>query len=465
MRKSPLILGAFLLLGGALGNSQSPSAAFNEFRNRALNDFNSFRARVIEHYADFLNGEWHEFQPLWEEESPYTQPKPAALPPTLPEEKEVPPAPAMAKLPSPKFGNSSPGGVLAATPGGDLIESGNHGFIMPTVKIDRPDLGGSSQPRTSAQSPLGAKIAMADASKRSNYELAVLRLPDPGFAFGDFPGQTAAADPKDSGIVSIDMPPRPARRNDYTFDFYGMEAFIPEVDFSIEKSMTTPEQAGAAWKKMAEQDGGLETARQLFSLAQQLGLNGYLTFRLVESYVNDKFKDSDAGARMSAVHFLLTNMGYDVRLCRLADRFTVMMPFDQSVVYATMSQTIDGRKYTVLYPEGYQPPQGQPMSLLTCKLPQGSLGKTSDLRLTGLSLPMKAKEFALTNGKMTLKGEVNENIRALLHRYPQMPTGDFASSWVDEGLRSRIVGQVKEQLAGKTPREAGSYTHMTLPPT
>ncbi len=453
MRKSPLLLGAFILLGGVYGNSQSPSAAFNEFRNRALNDFNSFRERVLAHYADFLNGEWHEFQPMWEEESPYTKPKPASLPPSAPADAEPDPTPAVAKLPSLKIGSSSPGGVLAATPGGGLAEGSIKGFNRPSLKIDR-QVGSGSIPKTSAQSPLGAKIAMADAAKRSNYELAVLRLPDPGFAFGSFPGQIAAPDPGESGIVNVDMPTRPARPKGYTFDFYGMEAFIPEVDFTIAKSLTTPEQTGEHWKKMAEQDGGLETARQLFGLSQQLGLNGYLTFRLVESYTDQKFKDSDPGARMSAVHFLLTNMGYDVRLCRLGDRFTVMMPFDQKVVYASMSQTIDGRKYTILYPEGYQPPLGQPMSLLTCNLPAGSLGKTSDLRLTGLTLPMKGKPFTLTNGKMKLEGEVNENIKNLLHRYPQMPTGDFASSWVDEDLREQIVSQVKEQLAGKTQKEA-----------
>lgn len=206
---------------------------------------------------------------------------------------------------------------------------------------------------------------------------------------------------------------------------------------------------------MAAQEGGVETARQLFGLAQQLGLNGYLTYRLAEAFVNQKFKDSNAAARTSAVHFLLSNMGYDARLLKLNDTFMVMMPFDQKVVYGTMSQTIDGRKYTILYPAGYEAPKsGQSMRLLTCNLPESALGKTSDLRLTGLSLPMKAKSFNLTNGKLTLKGEVNENIKNLLHHYPQMPTGDFASSWVDSSLRENLVSQLKEQLNGMSDREA-----------
>lgn len=94
------------------------------------------------------------------------------------------------------------------------------------------------------------------------------------------------------------------------------------------------------------------------------------------------------------------------------------------------------------------------MRLMTCKLPSNALGKTSDLRLTGLSLPMKPKPFTLTNGNLTVKGEVNENIKNILHHYPQMPTGDFASSWIDSSLREDIVNQLKSQLEGKSDREA-----------
>ncbi len=478
MRKSLYILSAFLAFGGISGVSQSPSSEFNKFRQQILSDYDSFKSRILEHYADFLNGEWHEFEPLWEEESPYTEPKPKALP-TPPAQPEPAPQPAVAKLPTPRLGESTVGGVLAATPGGKLAQGSITDFDFPSMKIDVPGKAGSnSMPKTMAQSPNAAALKMSDAAGKSNYERAVLRLPDPGFAFGSCPGQIAAPNPGESGIVNIDMSDRrmrpedlqravdesgyateetftiPQNQKNFLFDFYGMEAFIPEIDFKIASAINGPDETGAHWSKMAAQEGGVETARQLFGLAQQLGLNGYLTYRLAESYVNQRFKDSNPAARMSAVHFLLSNMGYDARLLRLQDTFMVMMPFDQKVVYGTMSQTIDGRKYTILYPEGFQPPKaGQSMRLLTCQLPQAT-GKTSDLRLTGLSLPMKAKSFNLTNGQLSLTGEVNENIKNILHHYPQMPTGDFASSWVDSKLRESLVSQLKEQLNGMSDREA-----------
>ena len=456
MRRCITLLSGCIFMGATGAMSQSPSAEFNQFRQQILSDYNNFKSRILEHYGDFLNGEWHEFEPFWEEESPYKEPKPKELP-TPPAEPETAPEPQAAKLPTPKLSDSSLSGLLAATPDGAQLGAFSGSFEKPSEKIDVSGLGGGSMPSTMAKSPLGAQLAMSEAAGKSNYELAALRIPDPGFAFGDYPGQTAAPSPGEAGIINIDMTgrQRPAtpETDNFTFDFYGMEAFIPEIDFEIAKSINSPEDTGAHWQKMADQEGGKETARQLFGLAQQLGLNGYLTFRLAEAYANQKFSGSNPAARMSAVHFLLSNMGYDARLIKLNDTFTVMMPFDQKVVYATMSQTIDGRKYTILFPEGFEVPKGQSLRLMTCNLPASALGKTSDLRLTGLSLPMKAKEFNLTNGQLSLKGEVNENIQKLLHHYPQMPTGDFASSWVDSQLREDLVEQLKAQLAGMSDRE------------
>ncbi|MDE7421323.1 MAG: hypothetical protein K2N35_14080 [Muribaculaceae bacterium] len=485
MRKSFIIVGGSLMFGVMSGVSQihsepsnSPSSEFEQFRQQIFSDYDSFKSRILEHYADFLNGEWHEFEPLWEEESPYTQPKPKALPPQ-PVATEPAPQPEVAKLPTPRFGLSSSGGVLAAKPGKELAKGSITDYDYPSMKIDLPGKGSSSMPQIMAQSPSASSFKMSDAASRSNYEKAVLRLPDPEFTFGSFPGQTAAPNPGESGIVNIDMADRrmspedlqrvidesgyateetfkiPKNQNNFLFDFYGMEAFVPEIKFEIASAINGHDEMGAHWQKMAAQEGGVETSRQLFGLAQQLGLNGYLTYRLAEAFVNQKFKNSNPAARMSAIHFLITNMGYDARLTKVNDTFMVMMPFDQKTVYGTMSQTVDGRKYTILYPDGFKAPKaGESVRLLTCKISENTLGKTSDLRLTGLSLPMKAKPFNLTNGKLTLKGEVNENIKNILHHYPQMPTGDFASSWVDSRLREDIVDQVKTQLAGKTEREA-----------
>ena len=240
--------------------------------------------------------------------------------------------------------------------------------------------------------------------------------------------------------------------SDRHFEFFGMDAFIPEVDFDIEKRLESTNETGRHWKYMDGQKGGKETARQLFGLASQLGLNGYLTLRLTEAYVNQTFKNSNQKARMSAIHYLMSNMGYDIRLINFGDAFTVMMPFDQKIVYGVRNCTIDGRRYTIIIPDGMENPNT--VTLSTCQVPNDGLGQTSDLRLTGLNLPMKGKPFEMTYNGLTIKGMANENIRQLLYHYPQMPMGDYASSWIDSDMRQDIVDQIKAQVGGMTDIQA-----------
>ena len=480
MRKSITLLTIFLTLGGTMGNSQSRFAKFNEFREKILNDYQKFKSRILEHYGDFLDGEWHEFEAIIEEDSPYTQPKPASLPVYEAEIDNQETNMMMTRLPDAVVNDKSLGGVLSAIPGRNL----SYGLDMDTdyepMKVDIPaNFGPSGAPKTQAKiSGIGNMFfAVSEAEGKTNYELSVMRIPDPNFAFGSFPGQTKAPAPGESGITNSGDAAKAMSTEDmnraikgsgyaseatfatpkgddkFKYDFYGMEAFIPNIDFTIAESINASSETGKNWKSLADQEGGVETARQLFGLAQQLGLNGYLTFRLTESYVNQKFKNSNDRARMSAIHFLMSNMGYDVRLADLGDTFTVMMPFDQKVVYGLASKTIDNRKYCMLMPEGYTPPT-QAFRFTTCALPNDALGKTSDLRLTGLSIPFKPKEFEITRNGLTIKGVVNENLKSLLHRYPQMSAGDFASSWIDQGLREDIVNQLKTQMEGMGEKQA-----------
>ncbi|MDE6548836.1 MAG: hypothetical protein K2L22_07550 [Muribaculaceae bacterium] len=478
MRKSITLLSIFLMLGGTMGNSQSRFAEFNKFREKIMSDYQNFKSRILEHYADFLDGEWHEFEAIIEEESPYSEPKPAAIPMCEGEIDSLVTNMVMTRLPDAVVSDKSLSGMLSAIPGRNLSLGLDMDSEFESMKIDIPDnFGPSAMPKTQASGLGKMLLTTNEADGKTNYELSAMRIPDPNFAFGSFPGQTAAPAPGESGITNSGDSNKamtseeinravtgsgyateatfatPKEGDKFQFDFYGMEAFLPNIDFNIAENISSYNETGDHWKQMAAQEGGVETARQLFGLAQQLGLNGYLTFRLAESYVNQKFKNSNDRARMSAVHFLMTNMGYDVRLTDIGETFTVMMPFDQKVVYGLLSKTIDGRKYTMLMPEGFTT-TGSSIKFATCALPNDAQGKTSDLRLTGLSLPFKPKEFEITKNGLTIKGVVNENIKAILHKYPQMPTGDFASSWIDQNLREDIVNQIKTQVEGMTEKQA-----------
>lgn len=459
------LMSASILLCGTTVSSQSPSAEFNKFRQKILSDYADYKSKILEHYADFLNGEWHEFEPIIEYRNPDLKPKPKKAVKAAEEPQETP-APEIAKLPTPEFNKATlPGVNTAPAPAGKLagsVPGGKCNYDLAIEKVPDPDFAFGPFPgQVAAPSPGEGCLLNPGEMAPVKYEHTPAKINEPEFGPGSMPGATAANRP--GGLLAGNGSVAPAKfeitDDRYKFQFYGMDAYLPKCDFSITPSIgNLPQEAGAHWKKLASQDEATEAARQLFGLASELGLNGYLTYRLTEQYVASKFPNANEASRMSTVHYLLSNMGYDTRLALVGGKLpVVMMPFDQSTVYSAMQvRQNNGRQYTILEPQGYtlEDMQRCGTSISTCTLPADAKGKSSDLRLTGLDLPMKAKAFEVTGGDITLRGEVNENMMKMLSHYPQMPVGDFASSWVDTQLRDDLVGQVKAQIGNMGQKEA-----------
>lgn len=494
------LISVSILLCAATARTQSPSEEFNKFRKQAFSEFADFKSRILEHYADFLNGEWKDFEPILKKRHP--DPKPARVPEVLNDPEEVP-VPEIAKLPAPKFSKSTlPGVKTAPRPDGASIRDQKNpgGVSFQRPKLPVPGFGGSN-PMLGAGRP-GTPV-LDGKSGKSSYDFAISRLPDPDFAFGSLPGQTAAPSPGEGCLLNpgelapVRYEHTPARLNEpefglgsfpgktsaqspgsilagngkvapasfeitddrYRFDFYGMDAYLPECDFSIATTISDlPSEAGPHYDRLKKQEGAMEAARQLFGLAHDLGLNGYLTARLVEQYVASKFPSSDLAARNSTVHYLLAQMGYDARLATVGHKYpVVMIPIDQKEVFSALVLPGNGgKKFLIMEPEGMTLEEliSNGTAVSTCTLPPDTKGKSTDLRITGLDLPMKARSFEVKGGDMTLRGQVNENMMKMLHHYPQMPYGDFASSWIDSALREDLVDQVKSQLAGMKEEDA-----------
>ncbi len=254
-----------------MGNSQSRFAEYNKFREKILSDYQNFKSRILEHYSDFLDGEWHEFEAIIEEESPYSQPKPASIPDYDAELDTLVTNLAMTRLPDAVVSDKSLAGMLTAMPGRNLKYGLDIDSDYEPMKIDLPDNFGAPSGPTTQVAGLGKMFFSAsEAEGKTNYELAAMRIPDPNFAFGSFPGQTAAPAPGESGIInagSAAAVATPQADDKYLFDFYGMEAFLPNIDFTIADSLLSTSETGENWKKMATQEGGVTTARQLFALA------------------------------------------------------------------------------------------------------------------------------------------------------------------------------------------------------
>lgn len=231
------------------------------------------------------------------------------------------------------------------------------------------------------------------------------------------------------------------------FLFYGLPMQLPRIDYDIHYRLASPTDYASQWKDLNKARVAEKLLPHVKKLVKSTGLNDYLTYKLIESYIDSKFPQADASSRMSAVHFLLANLGYDARIAMTGSGVPLLLlPFKQTIYARNYMMTPEG-KYYVFTPEGYDFSKMQGERIRTCALPaDAAKGEKFDLVLGELKVPLKPKKFEYSYGPVHIEGEVNENLMPILYRYPQMPIGDYARSNVDPQLRKSIVSQVKSQI-------------------
>lgn len=425
-----------------------PPKSFQEFRQKMYEDYENFRQTILAHYADFLNGTWHEYEPL-EPLKRNETPKPMKVPDVKVSKPSVKPrqmpAPKLADLPPSSYtapeADTKPEPVAETKPEPSPVdldvpappvppEAGR--VVPPSLKV-RPDLG----------NPLLAELP-------KNVR-PVAKLP-----VGDGSGNISvdAQTPDGANIAEVELKPIQVPREEESMEgkdpvnFYGMEFGVPMVDFKIMKSFNTVGDFARNWKLLDEQDVKDEVLDALQPKMNQLGLNDYLTYEFLCAYADSKFPEAASAPKMSVVHYLLSQMGFNARIGMLARTGdpVIMLPMKQTV-YGKPLMAINGENYVVLSAPGVNV-MGQ--GIATCDLPKvADSGKKFNMLVKGLNLPMKEHAFEVNYGGITLNGVVNENLMPVVYRYPQMDTSDYALSELDGGLRSSLVEQIKNQLGDK----------------
>lgn len=247
----------------------------------------------------------------------------------------------------------------------------------------------------------------------------------------------------------------PAASVSDSFDFHGIPMQLPRIEVRLMEACRDKTDFARQWRELAQAGFATDFIAGVRSLARDCKFNDYLTFDLLMSYAASRFPEVAPSSRASLVHFLLNNMGYDVRLGTTDNGVTMLMlPLNQKI-FARAFMEIDGQRYYVFTDDKHTPADVGGY-INTCKLPSGvDAGRHFDLRIPdGLNLPYKPHPFEFNFGGMQLKGEVNANIMPLLYRYPQMPMGDYASSTLMPGLRAELVKQVRDQLGDMTRLDA-----------
>ena len=249
-------------------------------------------------------------------------------------------------------------------------------------------------------------------------------------------------------------PIAPSTLPNMSFSFYGMK--LSTVLCHVQTVKGVEHQAIAkAWDAYRQDRVMKDIIRSLQSLAMMYGLNDWFTFELVRNYTEASCKNS--ASKIVLQHFLLVNMGYDVRLASCGNQLLLLVPFTQQV-YERSYLVIDGKKYYVF--DDHSTSKIQNAGVYTCRLPnETDKGRNIDLTIRGGNIGIKtgvAHRFSMSDGKISLQGFVDEGTMEAIRHYPQMDIPFYAMSTIDANFHQSLLAQVSEQIRGCSEKESVS---------
>ena len=249
-------------------------------------------------------------------------------------------------------------------------------------------------------------------------------------------------------------PITPSTLPNMSFPFYGMK--LSTILCHVQTIVGIEHQAIAKVWNAYQQDRVMkDVIRSLQSLAMAYGLNDWFTFELVRNYTEASCKNPESKTVLQ--HFLLVNMGYDVRLASCGNQLLLLVPFNQQV-YERNYLVIDCKKYYAFYDDSTN--KAQNAGVYTCRLPnETDKGRNIDLTIRGGNIGIKtgvAHRFSMSDGKISLHGYVDEGTMEAIRHYPQTDIPFYAMSTIDSNFHQSLLEQVNEQIQGCSEREAVS---------
>ena len=247
-------------------------------------------------------------------------------------------------------------------------------------------------------------------------------------------------------------PIAPCTLPNMSFPFYGMK--LSTVLCHAQTIDGIEHQAIAkAWDAYRQDRVMKDVLLSLQSLAMAYDLNDWFIFELVRNYTEALCKNHESKTVLQ--HFLLVNMGYDVRLASCGNQLLLLVPFSQQV-YERSYLVIDGKKYYVF--DDHSTSKIQNDGGYTCRLPnETDKGRNIDLTIRGGNIGIKtgvAHRFSMSDGKISLQGFVDEGTMEAIRRYPQMDIPFYAMSTIDSNFHQSLLAQVNEQIRGCSEKEA-----------
>lgn len=250
------------------------------------------------------------------------------------------------------------------------------------------------------------------------------------------------------------VPTMPMIEDNINFIFYSMELEVPKISFKRLDSRENKDIA-KVWKEYQQSNTNTIIPR-LQKIAKTNGLNDWFTFQMIRQYVDTIANTGNEVERIILQHFLLVNMGFDVRLAKTETQMLLLVPFKQQV-YERSYINLDDKKYYIFCDNTEIVKELK--NIYTCSFPEDAwCGRFLDLKYNCQNKIEKGeyKKRELTDGCLVLNGSVNIILMEMLRHYPQMDVSEYARSTVDEKLRKSILSQLRPQIQTLSQKEAAN---------
>lgn len=228
-------------------------------------------------------------------------------------------------------------------------------------------------------------------------------------------------------------------------DFFGLQVSLPKLQVNL--SSVSDNQNGEAWRALSKDSKCPYLISMIMQTKEIYGLNDWLTFQLVGSYSKQLGDSKDINQVALLSHYLLCNLGFDVRLAKSKNKLFLLIPCKHKI-YACTYITIGTEKYYIYNGDLSSIRTSDLGNIYTCELPSDyNLGRTIDLQFhTPLTLPANNTFFSVSHNGVTLEGEINHTIIDMVKYYPQMPISHYAKSCIDQTLQKTLVKQIQRQI-------------------
>ena len=238
------------------------------------------------------------------------------------------------------------------------------------------------------------------------------------------------------------------------FMFYGMKWNAPKINF-LEITPLDNKAIAKAWHEYQKGETK-DVIPILKTMAIAKGLNDWFTFQMVRNYSDAIASKGNNTERIVLQHFLLANMGYDVRIAKTENQMLLLVPFAQQV-YERSYMTFGDKKYYVFYDQ--QDEAKESKYIYSCALPD-DLYCGEALNLTyNCQNKIEYGDYkyrTLSDGIIEVNGKANIALMEMLRHYPQMDVPEYARSSIDAKLRKEILTQIGTQIKGLSQKDAAN---------